>query len=212
MTMSLLDVSDPSLARLPVRDNIKRRIRALRQNNQVAKERNNLQFDSVLTKLTMNQRKEIFLRCDTGPGKWTLEEKYDLQLVFLGDERILIFASPEQLQILQTSNDFLVDGMFKVVPEVFYQLYIVHAVYRQHVVSVIYALLKRKNDETYQRMLEEIIKVAPDWSPTTVMMDFEQASINAFQCLFPSVALSGCYFHLRRSIHRKIQVGKKFRW
>ena len=134
-----------------------------------------------------------------------------LQLFSLGDERILIFASPEQLQILQTSIDFLVDGTFKVVPEVFYQLYIVHAVYRQHVVPVIYALLKRKNDDTYQRMVEEIIKVAPDWSPTTVMMDFEQASINAFQRLFPSVTLSGCYFHLRQSIHRKIQVGNNFK-
>lgn len=125
---------------------------------------------------------------------------------FLGDSRILIYASPEQLRILQTSVDFLVDGTFKVVPEVFYQLYIIHAVYRGHVVPVIYALLRKKNAETYTELLDEIVKIAPNWSPATVMMDFEQASINAFKRKFPSVALSGCYFHLRQSIHRKLQV------
>ncbi|CAF1440348.1 unnamed protein product [Adineta ricciae] len=123
-----------------------------------------------------------------------------------GDDRILIFASPEQLQILQTSEEFLVDGTFKVVPENFYQLFIIHAVYRNYVVPVIYALLRRKNTDTYQRLIDEILKIAPNWSPRLIMMDFEQASINAFQTKFPIIHLSGCYFHLRQSIHRKLQA------
>ena len=61
-----------------------------------------------------------------------------------GEDRILIYASPEQLKVLQESKDFLVDGTFKVVPEVFYQLYIIHALYRDHVVPVVYALLRKK--------------------------------------------------------------------
>ena len=65
----LLDLSDPSLACLPVRDNIKRRIRMLRQKNQVAKEPNDPQFQSVPAQLTINHRQETFLQCDTGPGK-----------------------------------------------------------------------------------------------------------------------------------------------
>ena len=123
-----------------------------------------------------------------------------------GEDRILIYAGPDQLKVLQESKDFLVDGTFKVVPEVFYQLFIIHAVYRDHVVPVVYALLRKKNADTYDRLITEVLKVAPGWSPNTVMMDFEQASINAFKNKFPSVVLSGCYFHLRQSIHRKIQV------
>ncbi|CAF1526042.1 unnamed protein product [Adineta ricciae] len=183
------NMSDPSIARLPVRENIKRRIRILRQNNQLVKEPNDPKFLSVPNELTLTHRKERFLCSDTGPG----------------DDRILIFASPEQLQILQTSEEFLVDGTFKVVPEIFYQLFIIHAVYRNYVVPVIYALLRRKNTDTYQRLIDEILKIAPNWSPRLIMMDFEQASINAFQTKFPIIHLSGCYFHLRQSIHRKLQ-------
>ncbi|CAF4921633.1 unnamed protein product, partial [Rotaria magnacalcarata] len=184
-----LELSDPSLARLPVRDNIKRRIRMLRQKKQIVKEPNDPQFQSVPTQLTLNHRREQFLQCDTGPG----------------DDRILIFASPEQLHVLQTSQDFLVDGTFKVVPEIFYQLFIIHAVYRQHTVPVVYALLRRKDADTYTRLFDEIVKIASNWLPASVMMDLEQASISSLKKKFRSVSLSGCYFHLRQSIHRKLQ-------
>lgn len=200
-------MSDPALARLPVRDNIKRRIRMVRQNNDLVSEPKDLQFASVPPQLTQTHREELFLRSDTGPGTADCIslERCDMVLC-LGEERILIFASPEQLQILQSSSDFLVDGTFKVVPAVFYQLYIIHAIYRDHVVPVIYALLRKKSGETYHQLIDEILKVAPNWTPRSVMMDFEQASINAFHRKFPNVALSGCYFHLRQSIHRKLQV------
>lgn len=134
----------------------------------------------------------------------------NLSISLIGDDRILIFASPEQLQILQMATDFLVDGTFKVVPEIFYQLFIIHALYRHHTVPVIYALLRRKNADTYKRLIDEIIRIAPNWSPASFMMDFELASINSFQLKFPSAMLSGCYFHLRQSLHRKLQVRKKF--
>jgi len=118
----------------------------------------------------------------------------------------LIFASDEQVDILQDTEEFLVDGTFKVVPEIFYQLYIIHGVFRDHVIPLIYALLRRKNAETYQCLINEILNIAPRWSPRAIMMDFEQSSMGAFQSAFPNVMLSGCYFHLRQSIHRKLQV------
>lgn len=94
------------------------------------------------------------------------------------------------------------------VPEIFYQLFIIHAVYRQHTVPVVYALLRRKDAGTYTRLFDEIVKIAPNWLPVSVMMDFEQASISSLKKKFRSVSLSGCYFHLRQSIHRKLQVRK----
>jgi hypothetical protein len=118
----------------------------------------------------------------------------------------LIFATDEQVDILQDTEDLLVDGTFKVVPEIFYQLFIIHGVFRDHVVPLIYALLRRKNAETYQYLITEILNIAPRWSPRTIMLDFEQASMGAFQAAFPNALLSGCYFHLRQSIHRKLQV------
>ena len=100
----------------------------------------------------------------------------------------------------------LVDGTFKVVPEIFYQLYIIHSIYRHHVVPVVFALLRRKNAETYKRLINEILKFAPCWLPQSIMLDFEQACIKAYETSFPNVKLSGYYFHLRQNVHRKIQV------
>ena len=67
----LVDMLDPSIARLPVRDNIKRRVRILRQKNQVVKEPNDLNFASVPTPLTETIHGNQFLRCDTGSGTST---------------------------------------------------------------------------------------------------------------------------------------------
>ncbi|CAF2115230.1 unnamed protein product [Rotaria magnacalcarata] len=130
----------------------------------------------------------MFLRCDTGPS----------------DDRILLFACTKQLDILQSTDDFLVDGTFKVVPEIFYQVYIVHAVYPGHVVPVLYALLRRKNAVICHNLVHQLLRFAPNWNPVSIMLDFEQACIGVFDTSFPNVLLSGCYFHLRQSIHHKI--------
>lgn len=50
----------------------------------------------------------------------------------------------------------MVEGTVKAVPEIFYQLYIIHVVCRDHVVPVIYTLLQRKNLDTSQCSIEEI--------------------------------------------------------
>ena len=131
-----------------------------------------------------------------------------LTIFFVGQDRILIFASDEQVDIIQDTEDFLVDGTFKVAAEIFYQLFILHGIFRAHVVPLVYALLRRKNVETYWNLIVEILKIAPRWSPRTIMLDFEQASIGAFASAFPNAALSGCYFRFRQCIHRKLQVSK----
>lgn len=78
--------------------------------------------------------------------------------------------------------------------------------FRDHAIPLVYALLRRKNAMTYQRLINEVLNIAPRWSPSAIMMDFEQAPIGAFQATFPNVLLSGCYFHIKQSIHRKLQV------
>lgn len=178
----MLDLSDPSIACLLVRDNIKRRIRTLRQKNQLVKEPNDPKFVSVPMALIKTVRGCQFLRCDIGPDR-LFDMTNDIVLLIhihfanLGDDRILIFSSDEQLNILQNTEDFLVDGTFKVVPAIFYQLYIIHGVHRDHVVPVIYALLRRKNADTYHRLISKILKFAPRWSPRSIMLDFEQTCI-----------------------------------
>ena len=66
--MLFLGLSDPALARLPRRDNIKRRIRKLRQNNDIDQVSNDTNFPVVPIQLTKTLRANEFFRCDTDSG------------------------------------------------------------------------------------------------------------------------------------------------
>ncbi|CAF4509442.1 unnamed protein product [Didymodactylos carnosus] len=80
ITHCCIGMSDEALARLPSRDNVKRRIRMLRQDKKLPSAPNDPNFPNVPTALTVTSRGDKFLRCDTGPGP----------------DRMLIFASSEQ--------------------------------------------------------------------------------------------------------------------
>ncbi|CAF3984236.1 unnamed protein product, partial [Rotaria sp. Silwood1] len=183
-------LSTPARLRLPPLDHVKRTVRQHRKENNLPNIPNDVDFPSVPTILQFTKRNEIFLRIDTGPGP----------------DRMLIFSSPEQCSILASSTEFLVDGTFDIVPDIFYQLYVIHAVHREHVIPVVFCLLRRKNATTYQEMINKILEFAPAWNPQTIMLDFEKAVLNVLSNSFPQVSLSGCYFHLRQSIHRQLQV------
>ena len=85
-------------------------------------------------------------------------------------------------------------------------MYVIHAVHREHVIRAEFCLLRRKNEIAYQDMINKIIECAPTWNPENLMMNFEKAAINIFSTIFPQASFSGCYFHLRQSIHRQLQV------
>ncbi|CAF4467107.1 unnamed protein product, partial [Didymodactylos carnosus] len=190
LSQCISNLPDPARVRLPPLDHVKRTIQHHRKINDLPQIPNNVDFPCVPILLQSTKRNEIFLRVDTGPGA----------------DRILIFSSPEQISILESSDDFFIDGTFDVVPEIFYQLYVIHAVHRQHVIPAVFGLLRRKNAVTYQRLINNIVEFAPAWCPQNIVLDFEKAVMNVFSTSFPQASLSGCYFHLRQSIHRQLQA------
>ncbi|CAF5196186.1 unnamed protein product, partial [Rotaria magnacalcarata] len=128
-------LSDQGIVRLPIRDNIKRRIRMVRKKKNIVNAPNDPNFTTIPTSLTKTVRDDMFLRCDTGPGtSFTVTDILFNTIFFYGCK---------------------VDGTSKVVPEIFYQVYIIHVVYRGHVVPVLYALLRRKHAATYQNLVHD---------------------------------------------------------
>ncbi|CAF3132957.1 unnamed protein product [Rotaria sp. Silwood2] len=99
------------------------------------------------------------------------------------------------------------DGTFKVTPLIFSQLYTIHGVYRSNVFPLIFALLPDKQQQSYQRLIKELRHLCPAWFSKSIMVDFEKGAINAFEEEFNttanSVTISGCFFHLQKSILRK---------
>ncbi|CAF1635202.1 unnamed protein product, partial [Didymodactylos carnosus] len=105
--------------------------------------------------LATTKRNSKFLQFDSGPG----------------NDRLLIFSSVDQLQLLDNCEELLVDGTFKVTPTVFYQLYTMHVAYRNAVIPAVFALLPNKNQQTYQRLINELAELCPLWNPKSIMME-----------------------------------------
>ena len=133
----------------------------------------------------------LFLLYDSGPS----------------NDRILIFSTQNNIELLGKADNVFSDGTFSSAPsKLFYQLYTVHAAVLGTVIPVVYALLPNKTFATYDRMYLAIKNlISPQISIKSWMMDFENAAIKAVRKNFPLVEVSGCFFHLQQCIWRKIQ-------
>lgn len=123
-----------------------------------------------------------------------------------GPDRILMWSTEQNLDLLARSHHWYADGTFKTAPPLFQQLYTIHGVHYHNVVPTVFALLPNKTEETYTRLLTDLKNRRPALNPETVMTDFELASINAFQNQFPNVANRGCFFHLGQCVWRRVQA------
>nr|XP_054757396.1 uncharacterized protein LOC129263513 [Lytechinus pictus] len=119
--------------------------------------------------------------------------------------RIIIFATDTNLRVLGNAESWFADGTFKVVPNIFFQLWTIHAVYESHVVPLVYALVANKTQATYRRVLDVVRERGIRLDPARVTIDFEIAARNAFQHAFPNAEVKGCHFHLCQRIHEKIK-------
>ncbi|KAG0427473.1 hypothetical protein HPB47_025487 [Ixodes persulcatus] len=67
-------------------------------------------------------------------------------------DRLLVFGTPKIFERLSTTRAWFMDGTFKVAPLLFHQVCAVHGLlYHGAVISLLYALLPNKKEETYRR-------------------------------------------------------------
>lgn len=118
--------------------------------------------------------------------------------------RFLIFGTNRWTDLLRESTHLFMDGTFKVVPEIFFQLYTIHCRIQTSLLPCLYVLLPNKTQETYTRLFQVLRTMQPDFAPLTITMDFEKAAINAANTVFPNVQIQGCFFHLAQAIYRKV--------
>ncbi|KAL4136166.1 hypothetical protein QTP88_007730 [Uroleucon formosanum] len=105
------------------------------------------------------------------------------------------------------------DGTFKTVPNIFLQLYTIHASVgtkiNNKILPLVYDLMTSKSEQCYEQLFEGLISICDDYGyellPKCIINDFEKAAINAVSNIFPECEQTGCFFHLGQSIRRKIQ-------
>lgn len=103
--------------------------------------------------------------------------------------------------MVNTENIYA-DGTFKTAPLLFYQIFTIHGIYNGHVVPLVYCLLPNKKEITYVTVLNKLKDLKPDLKPKSVMLDYELATLNAFQKVFPGIKCRGCIFHMNQSFYR----------
>lgn len=128
------------------------------------------------------------------------------------DKGIVIFTSPSNLRHLSRAKLILGDGTFYVVPKQFHQLYTLHGCFNGHYVPLVFGLLPDKSETSYTQFLDAVVSQCSAMGLTlnvqTVLLDFEKATHNAFQTIFPLAEVKCCRFHFGQAVFRKIkQIG-----
>ena len=120
-------------------------------------------------------------------------------------EIALVFYSPDMERFLAGAESINFDGTFFVVPSQFYQLFSIHFLYKDHTFPLFYVLMTSKSASLYLKVFQFIKNRFPDFSPMSSMSDFEVASSDAFQTVYPDAELFHCHFHYSQCIWRKVQ-------
>lgn len=126
------------------------------------------------------------------------------------EERILVFGTDNELQLLVDADTWFLDGNFKLAPKPFLQLYVIRIEKNSVYVSTLFILMQNKTRSSYESMFSIILNICKDRDlypdPTFLNMDFEMAVIKAAKnILGEHINIRGCFYHLTQSTHRKIQ-------
>ena len=140
---------------------------------------------------------EELLRTPRGGNIITISDK---------DLGIHIITTEGNLNMLRDAEHWFADGTFDCAPEG-YQLYTIHMLINQSnkTIPLVYCILKNKDAITYNRVLELLMERRV-LNPHSILVDFENASINALRVFFPDADLQGCLFHFGQCVWRKVQA------
>ena len=126
------------------------------------------------------------------------------------EERVIVFATDDNLHRLCQAHTWHMDGNFAMAPQLFSQLYVILAKRDELTLPVAYALLQRKSQLTYETLLTAIVDrcttlgIVAD--PERIVLDFEMSAMSAVTAVFGNgVSIHGCFFHLCQSTFRKVQ-------
>ena len=87
------------------------------------------------------------------PNNYQVTNRGDHFLLFdssVGDvNRLIIFAANDAIRLPATNSHWFMDGTFKVCPEIFFQIYTIHALINHQIFPCVFALLPNKTEATY---------------------------------------------------------------
>lgn len=130
---------------------------------------------------------------------------------FGSNKRVILFSTKALMTLLGQALYWIMDRTFKIVPNIFQQLYTVHGqvLNCDKTFPLLFVLLTHKDKTSYNVIFELLIEYCTEndilINPSHVILDFEKAAILSLRLHFESVKAEGCLFHFRQILYRKIQ-------
>ena len=121
------------------------------------------------------------------------------------EKRIIVFATLPAIELLEQSDDWFCDETFSTAPNVFYQVYTIHASVDGANLPLVDGLLPDKKEKSYRKLLCSL----PETSTKRVTIDFEIAVRNAFLRWNENLQIQFCFFHLGQNVWRHVQAAGK---
>ena len=135
------------------------------------------------------------------------QQENEIEKTVTGDQFIrftctdyILIAADTDMDTLTRHPHWLADGTFNVAPIEFQQLYTIHVQVGDKSTPCVYVLMRRRTEEVYRNVFERLRELRPDICPESIMVDFEQATLRAFNAIFPSARIPGCGFHLSQCV------------
>ncbi len=114
-----------------------------------------------------------------------------------GENCMFIFGTMQNLELLEKYKQWFTDGTFKVAPELFFQVFTLHASINSRATPLLYILMPSKTEEDYTRIFCAIVNLPPALvqRQLSITADYEIASYNAATGIFLNAKIAGCFFH-----------------
>jgi hypothetical protein len=140
-------------------------------------------------------------------------ERFLAKEIDFNNEKIMIFCTISNIQHLEESRYWIMDGTFRTVPTLFYQMYTIHALVggesNSRVFPMVYVLMTNKLERSYTQLFQELINLGEeagyDLNPPLIITDFEPSVINSIRVNFPNSNHKCCFFHLCQNLWKRIQ-------
>ena len=202
----LAGASGRVLCHLPERENLKKAIRRKKRKDLPPNPNSLDELDDIPENLQVTSIGDRFLIYDSNDTE-------DLE-----NGRVLVFATRRNLELLNSSQMWYLDGTFKVSPSIFTQVFTVLGTYNRNpndpqsqavAFPYAYCLLSSKETVQYTAALQAVLSAVQEYGidlePREVMSDFELAITNTVRDIFPDTRLLLCFYHLSQALYRKIQ-------
>ncbi|CAF1528510.1 unnamed protein product [Didymodactylos carnosus] len=74
---------------------------------------------------------------------------------------------------------------------------------------MVFAAMPNKSRQSYEQLLRSLVSYAESLDvklePKSILIDFEQGAVQAFQTVFPGIQVKLCHFHFGQNIWKRIK-------